>query len=151
MSTKTLSWEDIEGAVADLAEKIEASGFVPDYIIGIATGGLIPLYFLANKLAVENILTISATKHEGKEHRFLSITYMPEVNLGDKKVLLIDDIAEGGSTLKEMVVMLMDRYEVEALKTATIAANVAKSDTQPDFYAIEKQDEWITFPWEKKS
>ncbi len=42
-----LSWKGIEDSLEQLACKIKASGFLPDYIAGITRGGLIPLYFLA--------------------------------------------------------------------------------------------------------
>ena len=45
-----LTWEDIEKMTDELAMKIRAADFKPDYIIGIITGGLIPLYFMARKL-----------------------------------------------------------------------------------------------------
>src|SRR3989344_1775101 len=55
---KELSWQEIEAACNSLAAKIEASGFVADYIIGITSGGLIPLYFLSQELRIKNILLI---------------------------------------------------------------------------------------------
>ncbi len=61
---KKLSWDDIENITDELADKIKTSGFVPDYIIGITIGGLIPLHFLAKKLGgTPNILTISVNSY----------------------------------------------------------------------------------------
>ena len=78
----------------ELAAKVKESDFAPDYIIGITTGGLIPLYFLSKKLDVENILTISASSYHKEEKGDLRVTYLPNVDLKDKKILLVDEIVE---------------------------------------------------------
>src|SRR3989344_6796701 len=96
-----LSWDDVEKITDQLVEKIKDSSFKPDYIIGITTGGLIPLYFLAKKLDdMDNILTITATSYDKDRKKDLRILYLPKVDLSNKKVLLVDEIAETGDTLK---------------------------------------------------
>jgi len=145
-----LSWEDIEKITDELANKIKVSGFNPDYIIGITTGGLIPLYFLAKKLDdIDNILTISATSYDKDRKKDLRIIYLPKVDLSGKKVLLIDDIAETGDTLKKISEVIINQYKVGELKTATLGANTDKCKFYPDFYVVEEKGEWVVFPWEK--
>ena len=78
---KKLSWEDIENIADELSKKILASGFMPDYIIGITTGGLIPLYFMSKKLNVSRILVVSASSYEKEQQKALEISYLPEVDL----------------------------------------------------------------------
>ena len=68
---KKLSWEQIDKSLEELADKIKASDFKPDYIIGITTGGLIPLYFLAKKLDINSILTVSASSYEKDKQKEL--------------------------------------------------------------------------------
>lgn len=144
-----LTWDDIEKLTDDLAIKIEASGFRPDYIIGITTGGLIPLYFLARKLGNNsNILTISANSYTKNNQGDLKILYLPEIDLSAAKILLVDDIVGTGNTLKEILNILTNKYKVKELKTVTM---VALKDTKfyPDWYGTEKQEDWIIFPWDK--
>lgn len=141
---KMLSWEDIEKITDQLAEKIKANNFVPDYLIGITTGGLIPLYFLAKKLKVDNIFTISIGK------RSIAKELLPEVNLKDKKILLVDEITESGKSLKEARDFLIKRYSPRKIKTATLGINKDKCKVPPDFYVIIQQGEWIVFPWERE-
>lgn len=146
-----LSWEDVEKITDELATKIKASGFVPYYIIGITTGGLIPLYFLAKKLDdIDNILTVSATSYDKDRKKDLRIIYLPKVDLQGKKVLLIDEIVETGDTLKKITEILMTDYAVGELKTATLGVNVEKCKFYPDFYIVEEKGEWVVFPWEKE-
>lgn len=147
---KKLSWEDIEKITDDLADKIKEVGFEVDYLIGITTGGLIPLYFLAKKLNIKNILTISASSYEKDQQKELKITYLPEVDLSGKKVLLIDEIAETGESLKQISEAVLNKYNPSELKIATLGVNTDKCKFYPDFYIIEEKGEWVVFPWEKE-
>jgi tRNA-dependent cyclodipeptide synthase len=144
-----LSWKDIEDSIKQLAYKIKESGFLPDYIVGITRGGLIPLYFLAKKSGINNVLTVSAIHFDkaGKRGDF-SINYLPQINLKDKKVLLVDDIADSGVTLKGVCEAMLAKYEGIDLKTATIALDKNKSIFFPDYYVIEEKGDQIIFPWD---
>ena len=147
---KKLSWEEIDQITDRLVEKIQASGFVPDYIVGVTTGGLIPLYFLAKKLDdIDNILTVSATSYDKDRKKDLKILYLPEINLADKKVLLVDEIAETGDTLKELSKIMMEKYKMSELKIATLGVNTDRCKFYPDFYEVEEKGGWTVFPWEK--
>ncbi|MCL4392509.1 hypothetical protein M1413_04225 [Patescibacteria group bacterium] len=146
-----LSWEEIGKMADDLAERIKNSGFKPDYLVGITAGGLVPLGLLAKRLDFEGILTVS-TKSYDNDHRQkeLEVTYLPEIDLKGRRVLLIDEIADSGATLKKLGEIFMDRYQVKELKIATLAVNKGKSAVIPDFYALAGTGEWIHFPWEPK-
>ena len=147
---KKVSWEEIEKITDELADKIKASGFKPDYIIGITTGGLIPLYFLAKKLDdIDNILTVSATSYDKDRKKNLRILYLPEIDLSGKKVLLVDEIVETGDTLKKISEVITDKYKVGELKTATLGVSTDKCQFYPDFYILEEKGDWVVFPWEK--
>ncbi len=144
-----LTWQNIEEMTDELAAKIQASDFKPDYIIGITISGLIPLYFLARKLDnIRNILTISANSYEKDKQGDLRIIYLPEIDLSGKNVLLVDEISGTGSTLKEISNILINKYKVGRLKTATLVV-LKDSHTYPDYYSWEKGDGWVVFPWDK--
>jgi tRNA-dependent cyclodipeptide synthase len=144
-----LSWKDVEDSIEQLALKIKENGFIPGCIACITTGGLIPLYFLSKKLGVSNVLTVSATHFDkaGKRGDF-SITYLPQINLKDKKVLLIDEIADSGVTLKGVWEAMLNKYKGIELKTATIAVDKNKTIFLPDYYVIEEEGDQIVFPWD---
>lgn len=145
-----LTWDEVEEITDELAEKIKASGFQPDYIIGITDGGLIPLYFLIKKLGdIQNVLTISATSYDKDRKKDLKILYLPQVDLSGKKVLLVDEIVETGDTLKKISDIIINQYQVAELKTVTLGVNTDKCEFYPDFYGIEEKGGWVVFPWEK--
>lgn len=146
-----LSWEEVENMADDLAKRVKTSGFKPDFLIGITTGGLIPLGLLAKRLEFGGILTVSAESYDGDHsQKELRVTYLPETDLTGKKVLLVDEIADTGATLRKLREVFVDRYGVGKLKTATLAVNGAKSAIVPDFFAMSGKGEWIHFPWEPK-
>jgi len=144
-----LTWEDIEKITDELALKIKASGFKPDYIIGLTTGGLIPLYFMVKKLDNNHkFLTIAANSYGKNEKGELVISYLPETDLSDKKILLVDEIVGTGDSLKEVSKILTDKYKVGELKTMTLVV-LKDSKFYPDFYTLEEGGDWVVFPWDR--
>lgn len=149
---KKLSWDEIENITDELASKIKASGFKPDYLVGITNGGLIPLYFLVKKLDIDNVLTVSARSYEKDKQKELKITYLPEIDLKGKNLLLVDEIADTGASLKGLTEAMISKYEPREIKVATLVRK-EKCKFHPDFcsdsHTSVKQDEWVVFPWEK--
>ncbi len=143
-----LSWQDIEKCVQQLADNIRESRFTPDILVGITRGGLIPLALLSEELDITNIITFSATSYSGTRRGELLITYRPAVDLRGKKVLLIDEIADSGTTLFAIAHELKEKYYVSELKTAVLAINQQHCIQHPDYFCIE-DTRWIVFPWEK--
>lgn len=148
VDTVDLTWENVEFCVEAIAKKVRGSGFVPDYLVGISLGGLIPLALLAEELDIRNIVTFSAMSYQGTRRGYLQITYRPTVNLRGKNVLLVDEIADSGNTLFTIAEELTEDYRVGELKTAVLAINKEHCIKRPDFFSIE-DSRWIVFPWEE--
>ena len=80
----------------------------------------------------------------------IKITYLPDINLKNKKLLLVDEISSTGFTLKTVAEIIVKKYEPSEIKTATLATNKNKCQKLPDFYVLSEDDEKIVFPWEKE-
>jgi hypothetical protein len=146
---RKLTWDDIESLSTKLAEEIKASGFVPDYIVGITIAGLIPLYYMARKLGnIRNILTISINSYDKHNKKEMRVIYLPEIDLKGKRVLVIDEISGTGLTLDKAAEVFNEKYEVGELKTATLVY-LDTSSHKPDYRALTTSDDWIVFPWDK--
>ena len=141
-----LSWDEVENRADELANKIAASGFAPEFLVGITLGGLIPLTLLAKQLKIKDVLTIHAHSYEKTEKKDLLIKYPPNADLRGKRVLLVDEIADTGETLRAISKILTEEYGA-ILKTAVLVRKKTCSFT-PDFSVIET-DAWVVFPWEK--
>ena len=148
--TKAISWNEIEELAQELADAIRASGFNPDYLFGIAVGGLVPLALLSRALKVKNVVTISAHAYEfdSTKRGELVVTHMPAIDVQGKKVLLIDEIADSGETLTHLARLLRERCNIGELKTATLVVHQEHCKSRPDFFVLAT-DQWVVFPWEK--
>ena len=144
-----ISWEKIAQLIKELADKIKASGFEPDYLIGITVGGFVPLALLAKELDINRVLTASASSYDdAKKRGKLNIMHIPKVDLSDKKVLLVDEIVDSGETLRHISKAIIHDCKISKLKTATLAISKG-CNFKPDFYVLET-DRWLVFPWERK-
>src|SRR3989344_6463505 len=110
--TTDLSGKKHGRLVRKLADEIRASGWKPQCLICITVGGIIPLALLADEFGTKNIATVSARSYSKKRQGKLRITSLPEIDLRGKRVLLVDEIADRGTTLKRISGIFMRRYKV---------------------------------------
>jgi hypoxanthine phosphoribosyltransferase len=148
MDKKYFSWEDINKLSDNLVQKIEESGFVPDCLVGITVGGLVPLALVAKKMNITDVTTISATSYDGDEQGDIVVRNVPSVDLRGKKVLLIDEMADTGKTLKRISVIIADQLNCSEMRTGVLIVKPKKCTHMPDFHVVE-DDRWIIFPWEE--
>jgi hypothetical protein len=153
MDTKTdpqlevLSWASFGAAARFLAADIADSGYRPDLILAIARGGLPVGGALAYALGVKNCATISVEFYTGIGETLAVPVVLPPtpplVDLAGLQVLVADDVADTGETLK-MVCQLV-RPHVAELRTAVLYTK-SRSVMIPD-YSWAKTDLWVDFPW----
>lgn len=126
---------------------LEVKEFQPEVLIGIARGGLTLSHAIAEGLNIRNIQTLSTELYDTTKKRdALSIKGFCE--FGDaKRVLVVDDIADSGETLKAIMEMLHTRHPKVEFKTATLFYKKT-SVYEPDFW-INEADDWIDFFWER--
>ena len=142
-----VTWNDVEEAIRRIADKIQASSFKPEVIVGVMRGGIIPGRLLADRLGIEDIgvievkLYISAGQRGERPYLRQPLT----LSIKDKRVLLVDDVSDSGLTL-QFSVQTLSLYMPAEIKTATL---YIKPWTKyvPDYYA-EQVNEWVIFPWE---
>ena len=118
-----LSWNEVETAAQQLVQKIKDSGFEPDCLIGITTGGLFPLAMLAKRFTGKQIYTVTTKRHYDGTKDWITVEYMPVADLEGKSILLIDEITHIGTTIQSMAEVLRTEYKAGCVKTATLAAN----------------------------
>lgn len=139
-----LSWEEFGESIDSLAEKIDST-YSPDSIVSISRGGDpigVPLSHQLNA----SYGSIRARHYDGKQQRdSVQITdEMLEEVEGD--IIVADDVADSGKTLKYLTEYLEGREDVGEIKTATLHRK-PRSRFEPDFY-LEETDKWIVYPWE---
>lgn len=146
---ETPTWNQIYSLLVKLAKKIRESGFKPDLIVGVSRGGWIPARIMSDLLENHNLASITTEFYEdvAKTKQKPTITQPVSVSVKNKKVLVVDDLADTGESLKLVYAHLTEQGASEI----RIAAIYYKpwSVTVPNYY--EKQTrKWIVFPWEQK-
>jgi len=144
----SLTWEDVEDLLWDVFTALRSSGYDPDVVIAVARGGLIPARLLADYLQKKYICTFQMGHFSGDASLTESpilIYPLPEVDLTDKKVLVVDDISDEGGTMGAVVDYLSAK--VAQIKTAIL---VSKTDShyQADYCPkVLAEWGWVFFPW----
>jgi hypoxanthine phosphoribosyltransferase len=142
-----LSWELFGTASRELAHTIADDGFVPDLVLSIARGGLFVAGALGYALDVKNLHVMNVEFYTGVDQRLDLPVMLPPVpsavDLTSKKVLIADDVADTGATLK-----LVRDFCLEHVAEVRSAVVYEKPhSTVKCEYVWRHTDRWINFPW----
>ena len=123
----------------------ELKEFNPEVIVAIARGGLSLAQYLGELLDIREVYSINSIGYEGeKKLEIVKVYNTPLIEQG-RRVLVVDDIADSGETLVEVIKNLKEKNPTCTFKTATIFYKKS-SVFQPDFKLREAM-EWIEFFW----
>ncbi len=142
-----LTWAEFGQSGRDLAQQVANTGWIPDIILAIARGGLLPAGSLGYALSIKNVFVVSVEYYTGVDERLdFPVMLPPQLNLvdiKDSRVLVVDDVADTGHTLKAVLEFV--GATVNEARTAVIyekSHSVVKCD-----YVWRRTDRWIDFPW----
>ncbi|WP_326944973.1 phosphoribosyltransferase [Amycolatopsis sp. NBC_01307] len=142
-----LSWELFGTAARELAHTIADDGFAPDLILSIARGGLFVAGSLGYALDVKNLHVMNVEFYTGVDQRLDLPVMLPPVpnavDLTSKKVLIADDVADTGATLKLVRDYCLDH--VAEVRSAVVYEK--PHSTVKCEYVWRHTDKWINFPW----
>jgi len=143
------SWDEIYDMLLRLAERIRGDRFHPDVIVGVSRGGWPPARVMSDLLGnpelanvrVEFYVGVAETKGEPV------ITQPLSVPVEGKRVLIMDDVADTGKSLR----LVRDHVEKNGATEIKLATIYYKpwSEIKPDYY-VRETEAWIVFPWERK-
>ncbi|WP_299045017.1 phosphoribosyltransferase [uncultured Actinomyces sp.] len=151
-----LTWELFGTASRELSAQVVASGWVPDLIIAVARGGLIPAGAISYAIGVKAMGSMNVEFYTGIGETLAEPVVLPPLmdasELPGKKVLVVDDVADSGKTLR--MVMELLRHEGLQLGGASVPVEARsaciylkpRSVHRPD-YVWRETDKWINFPW----
>lgn len=143
------SWNQIYRLLLKLAEAVRKSGFEPDLIVGVSRGGWIPARIMSDLLETPKLANVTAEFYVGvaETKREPTITQPVSLPVKGAKVLVVDDVADTGESLKVVNSHLKNQGASE-IKIATIYYK-PWSVIVPHCYEKETRC-WIVFPWERK-
>jgi uncharacterized protein len=142
-----LTWDLFGTASRELATAVAHDGFQPDLILSIARGGLFAAGALGYALNVKNLHVMNVEFYTGVDERLdLPVMLPPVPNVVDltgAKVLVADDVADTGATLKLVRDFCQDH--VAEVRCAVIYEK-PRSEVKCE-YVWRRTDQWINFPW----
>ncbi len=154
-----LSYEHIHQSVRTLADRIRGSGFHPDLIVAIGSGGFIPARILKTFLEVP-ILTVGISYY-GPDNKPATaprtIQWIDEVEkkLAGRRILLVDEVDDSRVTLEYCLRELLLHAPAEIAVAVLHNKKKEKRGALPPeikryFAAEEIDDKWICYPWDAR-
>ena len=142
-----MDWPTYGRAMRELAQQIADDDYQPDMILAIARGGLFCAGSLGYALSVKNLYVMNLEYYTGIAERLdvpvMLPPYLHKIDLTDAKILVADDVADTGHTLKAVHEFCQD--VVAESRTAVLyekSHSLVKCD-----YVWKRTDQWINFPW----
>tara|TARA_R110002020_G_scaffold90616_1_gene220711 strand:+ start:202 stop:618 length:417 start_codon:yes stop_codon:yes gene_type:complete len=119
-----ITWNDYENHIDSIVNWVESSNLNLGAVYGLPRGGLPIAVSLSHRLNLP-----------------LLMDYYDRKIVTDKKILVVDDIADTGHTLKDFQnshnVICTFHYHTQSI-------------VKPDYWVTEKGDDWIVYPWERE-
>ena len=153
---ENLTWELFGAAERELSAQIVASGWIPELIIAIARGGLILAGAIGYAIGIKAMGAINVEFYTDVGRTLDEPTILPPLmdvsELPGKRVLVVDDVADSGKTLRMVMEMLSHQGLDLGGRTVTVDARSAviyrkpRSIVEPDYW-WRTTDRWINFPW----
>lgn len=142
-----ISWEEFHGLCKGLARA--AAVFEPEIILAIGRGGFYPGTLIAHLLRVD-LYPVRLSRRVQDEVRFEQPRWLlePPALVADKRVLIVDEIASTGETLRLAVARTRQLGAVE-VRTAVLYAHSWGVDAADIIGLIS--DALIVNPWDREA
>ncbi|MDP3178115.1 MAG: phosphoribosyltransferase [Spirochaetaceae bacterium] len=151
------TYEDIHRTAKDIAARVKDSGFKPDIIVAIGSGGFIPARILRTFLG-KPILAVGVAYYDDDDKpidlpRKVQWIEEAERKLAGKRILLVDEVDDSRTTLEYCIRELM-RHKPSEIAVAVLhdkkkeKRGVIPSEVVYYFAGKTIEDRWIVYPWD---
>jgi len=130
VNKRVYTWEEIGLMMHHLGDRLELTGHISDYIVGVTRGGLVPAVALSNRFK-KPLVVIDPFEFKVED--------LPSGHL-----LIVDDVFDTGKVLKEIEGKIIKE------RIYTLAALVSKpwAPKGSNIVTVCETTDWICFPWE---
>jgi uncharacterized protein len=151
------TYEDIHKTSKGLADRVRASGFEPDVIVAIGSGGFIPARimrtFLKKPILAVGIAYYDADDKPCELPRKVQWVEEAEKKLSGKNILLVDEVDDSRTTLEYCVRELLRHHPAEIAVTVLHNKLKEKKAVMPAevkryFAGRDIEDRWVCYPWD---
>ncbi|MFP8955716.1 phosphoribosyltransferase [Natrialbaceae archaeon A-CW3] len=143
------NWEYIYSLCRDVSDDVRQDEFEPDVIVALARGGWFAGRCICDFLGLDDLTSLKMEHYVGTAEKSgePTIRYpMPEGSVQGKDVLIIDDIADTGGSIKRAQEYVEDR-DANTVRTATLQL-LQTSEFEPDYVGEQLEEwAWVVYPW----
>ncbi|MFF2119307.1 phosphoribosyltransferase family protein [Kitasatospora sp. NPDC058184] len=156
-SIRHLDWDDVQAQAARIAAAIRTDG-VPQTVVAVVRGGMVPAVLLAHQLGVRDVRALEVT-HTVDDSANAAKTTEPMVRnpaslggIDGLDVLVVDDVVGTGQALASAV-RIVEQAGAARVRSAVLVVNEANwTGGRPPGETVtwigETVRGWVVFPWE---
>jgi len=144
---EVMDWDLFYELSKKTANKIIASKFKPDFMVGLARGGWVLSRVLCDFLGVKDLVSLKV-EHWGvtaTPDGSAQIKYPFRIELRGRRVLIVDDITDTGESMR-VAKDYVETMNPLVVKTVTLR-HITGSKFKPDYFGDEISWRWVVFPW----
>jgi len=143
-------YEEFLAKVRQLSRQIIASGWAPEFVIGVGRGGLVPAVYVSHQLGLPMLSIDHSSRLPGFADELLA--KVATMSAAGSRLLFVDDINDSGGTITYIRELLSGNgCAADNLRFAVLINN-QRSQAQVDYWTdtIDRDDDkrWFVFPWE---
>jgi len=143
---KYYAYENFKKDTLTLLQQLKP--FKPQAVVGIARGGLTLAHAIAEGLDLREVQTLRTELYDDTQKREqISVFNHCEFSKEIQRVVVVDDIADSGDTLKAVMEDLIKKYPAIEFQTATLFYK--RTSVYKPSHWVNEATQWIEFFWEK--
>ena len=143
------NWDYIYDLCREVSNDVKEAEFEPDVVVALARGGWFAGRCICDFLGLDDLTSLKMEHYVGTAQKSGEPTVrypMPEGSVEGKDVLIIDDIADTGGSIRRAEEYVHERNPGE-VRTATLQL-LGTSEFQPDFVGEQLEEwTWVVYPW----
>ena len=144
------SYDDITNLIKNNIQKIKQ--FDPDYVIAIGGGGLIPARIIRNYINRHIYVVTLSLYNDTEMGNQIEVIQWVDLDLKDKKVLIIDEVDDSRRTLDFCIEELKSKNNAENIGVFVLQNKIKNKVSELNdihYMCCETvEDKWIVYPWD---
>jgi hypoxanthine phosphoribosyltransferase len=145
-----IPYDDFVADVRAIAAALAAGDWLPDFLIGIGRGGLVPGAYLSHATGINLLSVDHSAKVPGFGDQLLA--QLAAKSGQGRRLLVVDDINDSGGTISYLRRAIDGAGGVSENVRFAVLLNNIRSTAKVDYWSrtIDRSEtkDWFIFPWE---